>query len=470
MDELALLQRWWGLPGGRIGIVWGRRRVGKTALLQRFAEGRRTVFHTATGRPPGDELRTLSLVAAREIEGKPSGFGSPIELPLEVPGLRDLRARPFTDWVDALETFAGAAAEQPLLLVLDEFPELVRGEPALEATIRATWDRLRDRTQLRIVLAGSAVKVMEAMQEERAPLYGRLDLVLLLHPFRPHEAAQMLQDLTPGVRAVVWGLVGGVPLYLDWWDQGRSVKENLAELTTQPAGRLLTEGQNLMATEVESGDLGRRVLHAIAGGRTQYEEIKTAIRAEPARTLERLIELRLVERILPVTDDPVRNRRRSYRITDNFLAFFLRVLDPYRAEIERGLGNTILPVILEGLDDHLGPRWEEAFRMHLRRIAAAGELGRDIVAVGPFWTTSGDAPVEIDAVALAGRSRRAVLAGEAKWARSVEGGRVVRDLERKIGSLPKAARDIRYAVAAREVVRGTNTNVLTVTAADIFAP
>ncbi len=470
VDELARLQRWWDLPGGRIGMVWGRRRVGKTALLQRFAEGRRTIFHTATGRPPGDELRTLSMVSARQVEGRTGGFTLPIEPPLEMPGLRDLQARPFADWIDAFETLAAAAVNEPLLLVLDEFPELVRSEPSLATTIRATWDRIRHRTQLHILLAGSAVRVMEAMQEERAPLYGRFDLSLLLHPFRPHEAALMLQDLAPPERAVVWGIVGGVPLYLDWWEQGRSVKKNLAELATQPGGRLLTEGQNVLATEAEAGDLGRRVLHAIAGGRTQYEEIKTAIRAEPARTLERLVDLRLVERVVPVTDDPRRNRRRSYRIADNFLAFFLRVLDPYRAEIERGLGNTILPVILEGLDDHLGPRWEEAFRMHLRRLAAGGQLGRDIVSLGPFWTVSGDRPVEIDAVALAGRSRTAVLAGEAKWARTVDGERVVRDLERKIGALPKVAREVRYAVAARETVRDASGEVLAVTAADIFGP
>ena len=225
VDELARLERWWDLPRGRIGMVWGRRRVGKTALLQRFAEGRRTIFHTATGRPPGDELRTLSMVSARQVEGRTGGFSFPVEFPLELPGLRDLKDRPFSDWIDALETLADAAVNEPLLLVLDEFPELIRSDPSLATTMRATWDRVRDRTQLRILLAGSAVRVMEAMPEERAPLYGRLDLSLLLHPFRPHEAALMLQDLAPPERAVVWGIVGGVPLYLDWWDQTKSVRD-----------------------------------------------------------------------------------------------------------------------------------------------------------------------------------------------------------------------------------------------------
>lgn len=464
--ELSELEAWWQRPEGRIGLVWGRRRVGKTALLQRFAEGRPAVFHTATGRPASDELRTLSMSAARQVEARAGGFTFPITFPVEMPRFRDLADRPFADWIDALETFAAAGVRGPFLLVIDEFPELVRVDPSLPSTLRAVWDRIRGTTQLRILLCGSAVRTMQAIQEERSPLYGRLDLSLLLHPFKPHEAALMLPRLSPSDRAVVWGLVGGTPLYLEWWDQSKTIRENLLELVARPAGRLLIEGQNVLATEAEAGDLRRQVLYAIARGRNRYEEIKTAVRAEPARTLDRLVELGLVDRLLPVTEDPHRTRRSSYRIADNFLAFFLTVLDPYRAEIERGLGKTILPALMESLDDHLGPRWEEAFRLHLRRMAEAGALGDGIVGIGPFWTTRGAAPVEIDAVALAGRGRRAVLVGEAKWARRVNGDRVMRELERKASAVPNVARDLRFAIAAREEVRGAG--FISVTAADIF--
>lgn len=449
-EELEQLGAWWDAPEAALGIVWGRRRVGKTALIQHFATDRPTVFHTGGGRPPAAELAALARAAA----------------PLLGDGLRDLDARPFADWDDALETLARAAADRPLLLVLDEMPALATTSPELPSTIRAAWDRLRSRTKLKLLLCGSAVRTMEAMQEERAPLYGRLDLALLLHPFRPHEAAQMLPRLTPPQRALVWGLVGGMPLYLRWWDQGATPRANLERLACTPGGHLLTEGQLVLATEGEGGDLARQVLYAIAAGRTRFNEIEQAVRADPGRTLDRLVALRLVDRVVPVTENPRSTRRRIYRIADNFLAFWLGLLDRYRPEIERGLGKSILPVLLGSLDDHMGGPWEEAFRDHLRLLAASGALGEDIVAIGPFWT-SADEPAEIDAVALAGRGREAVLLGEAKWAKRVKAPSLRAELERKAAALPRLVDEPRYAICARERVDDA-TGVLAITADEIF--
>lgn len=449
-QELQQLGLWWSAPGPGIAIVWGRRRVGKTALLQHFAAELPTVFHTGGGRPAAAELMALSRAAA----------------PLLSSGVRDLEARPFADWDDAFETLALAARNRRFLLVLDELPALAETSPELPSLIRAAWDRVRSRTKLKLLLCGSAVRVMEAMQEERAPLYGRLDLALLLHPFRPHEAARMLPSLSPARRAVVWGLVGGMPLYLQWWDQSAGVSANLARLACTPGGQLLTEGQLVLATEGEGGELARQTLYAIAAGRTKFNEIEQAVRADPARTLDRLVALRLVERVVPVTEDPRRTRRRIYRIADNFLAFWLGLLDRYRPEIERGLGESILPVLLDSIDDHMGGPWEEAFRDHLRMLAARGDLVPDVVAVGPFWTAAADS-AEIDAVALAGRGREAVLIGEAKWAKRVDAGRLRAGLERKAEALPRLAAQPRYAVCARESVDKAG-DMLTITAADIF--
>ena len=451
-DELARLEEWWDRArDGSIGLVWGRRRVGKTLLVQRFAEGKRAIFHTGAGRPVEDELTQLSRASATVLAG----------------GLRDLASRPFTDWEDALDTFAAAAQSEPLLLVLDEFPTLVDVAPDLENRVRAFWDRAQTRSKLRILLLGSALRTMERIQTERAPLYGRIELSLLVHPFRPHEAALMLRRLKPADRALVFGLVGGVPLYLDWWEQRASVRDNLLRLVCTPGGQLLTEGELVLASELDLSDLGRRIVYAIATGRTKFNEIQQVVRTDPTRTLDRLGQLRIVEKVVPVTADPRRARTNYYRIADNLLAFWLAIVDRYRAEIDRGLGRSVLPVLVSDLNDHLGERYEEAFRFHLRRLADAGQLGEGIVAIGPFWA---DQPqqVEIDAVALAGRGREAVLVGESKWARTEDAGSLCRVLAAKAQALPNRAASLRYAVCARERLTNVPGDAIAVIAADIF--
>jgi hypothetical protein len=252
------------------------------------------------------ELRVLSQAAAG---------------PLQV-GLRDLSIRPFESWDHALESLGAAAESEPLLVVIDEFPELVAAMPELPSVIRAQWDRLRAQTNLKILLSGSAVRTVQAMQEYRAPLYGRFDLSLPLHPFWPHEAAMMLPAT-------------------------RSCRRSYASWTTS---------------------------------------------------------------------------------------------------------------------------WVRDGRLPSACICAAwrfdGALGDEVVAVGPFWTAAAD-PTEIDAVVLAGRERVAVLAGEARWARRVDAGRIRRQLERKVEALPRVAPDLRYAVCARETVDNA-ADVMAFTAADVF--
>lgn len=452
-SELAALFEWWERDI-RPALIWGRRRVGKSALIERFGEltGARVLAHTGAGRPAARELAMVSRRAAAVTRT----------------GLRDPGMVPYRDWDDALEHLASQAEDEPLLLVLDEFPELIATAPDLPGILRAFLDRLPTSSKLKIIICGSAVRSMEALREYRAPLYGRFDLTLHVHPFRPHEAAEMLPRLSPADRAVVYGILGGIPLYLSWWNQDLPVRQNLLRLACQPGSRLQSEGRLILATEADHGDLPGVALNAIATGATRFSELSNVLRANPTRTLDRLTELRLIERLSPVTEDERRSKNRIYRITDDFLAFYLGPLSRYQPEIERGLGESIVDALLDHLDDHIGASYEEAFRYHLRRLASEGALGPKVVAIGPWWTRDGND--EIDAVVMAERDKKRtpVLVGECKWGKRVDAARIKATLIRKATSLTSASEDLRYAVCAREEIINADDTTLTITAADIF--
>jgi AAA+ ATPase superfamily predicted ATPase len=457
-EELAALETWCSRPGASMGQVWGRRRVGKTALIGQFASTRRAVFHTARGVGITEELATLAS-----------------KIPVGVDVGRRLDVAPFRSWDDVIITLARAARNEPLLLVLDEYPELATSDPAIDTRLRAVWEEERAHTQLKVLLCGSAVRAMEAIAYYRSPLHGRFDLRLLVHPFRPHEAAQMLPDLSPADRARVWGICDGIPLYLSWWNQAVSVADNVRNLACQPGAPLRTEGELILATDGASGGLAKQVLGAIAVGKNRHSEILESVSADRqvSRVLTDLERLRLVERVVPVTDDPdKRTGRSTYRICDNYLAFWLGLLSPYLGEIDRGMGAVVAQMLQRKLDNHMGPRYEEAFRQHLRRLAVAGEFGDEAFRVGPFWTRGRD-QVEIDAVVMAGSPPVVVAVGECKWADRVAAPTIRATLAERARALPGSSRgpapeEMRYVVCARTEVTHPG-DVLAITAADIFA-
>jgi AAA+ ATPase superfamily predicted ATPase len=456
--ELAALDAWHERPGAQFGVVWGRRRVGKSLLLAHWTRRKRAVVHVARNRPLSQELAALSRAAA----------------PVASTPRRDLLDRPFRDWDDAFDVLAAAADVEPLVVVIDEFPDLVLADPAVESALRANWERVGE-ARLRLIICGSAVRTMEALQEERAPMFGRATLRLQVRPFAPHEAAMMLPDLTPGERARAWGICGGTPFYLALWRQEQSYQENVAALFGDEHALLLNEGQLVLATEDFAGGRRERIpeqaLRAIAAGRTRFGELKDVLGTDPTRALAALQSLDLIERVLPVgrNADP---RRAYYRIVDNFLAFWLSVVEAHRPAVSRGLGRSVASAMAAQADGFMGERWEDAFRAHLVHALADDPRVEPMVEVGRFWKQYGADPCEMDAVILSGPQRRCSLAGEAKWGRSEDGPRLLRALRRKVLAsdlLGPSDPEPVYALCAREAVTGDlPAETYVVTAADIF--
>ncbi|MFC4337374.1 ATP-binding protein [Salininema proteolyticum] len=452
-EELSRLEEWWSSDPW-MGLIWGRRRVGKTALISRFLADKRAVFYTGRGVTAAAELRQFSNRVASVLHTDQ----------------RDLATSdPFQTWDEALDHLADLAMSEPMVLALDEFPELLKAEPALPGILRAFWDRWEGRTELKILLCGSAVRAMFALQTAREPLYGRFGLSLQLHPMAPFEAAQLLPDLEPAARAAAFGICGGMPLHLAMWDQNGSLEDNLSTLVCRPGAALKTEAEFVLHTEAGEGGLPEAVLQSIAQGHTKFSEIQTAVGTNPTRTLERLEELRLIRAVIPVTES-TRTRRRHYQITDNLLAFYLGPLSLFADEIELGSGDQIVAPLAASLPENFGRAYEEAVRMHLRRLAVAGELGDRVVKIGSWWGKAGQNEIDLVVLAQPDRTRVPILVGEVKWARSVNASRLKTRLAGKVPELiGDSGVEPKFLIAAREEVTGGDDETYRLTAADVFS-
>lgn len=415
--ELRSLEEAAKSAAGQLVIVWGRRRVGKTYLLQEFGQQQRTVYYAATQQSAPVELQTFTDTVrdALGTEGLPPGYV-------------------FPDWSAALEFVTDRAGSRRLVLMLDEFPYLADSSPGIESLVQKWWDQKGRNSPVMIVLCGSAVSYMEQIRGSAAPLHQRATATVKVRPLDYRGAGLFVEGLPPRVRPVTYGILGGTPLYLEQWDAQKSLRENLLHLFGRAASPLVDAAELVLSGEVPEMEGAFRILQAVALGRTRAGEIADYAKVAVERPLKRLTTLGILERRVPALDDPARTKRAIYRISDPYFAFWFRFVAPNRSQIARGLGHQLVDSrILPGLDDYMGWVFEEIAREHARQLAASGKLEAD--SVEAWW--SADGQHEIDLVGLAGRTKVSFV-GSAKWSARPLTRAVLSSLHAHAAALPGA--------------------------------
>jgi uncharacterized protein len=393
--ELAALGRSCGERPG-LAVVSGRRRVGKTALLDRFAHdfGPRAVFLPGTRAPVSEALRRLEERVRAAIPPQPGD-------------LLDLGH--FATWDAALGYLRARAEGEPLLLVLDEFPYLCEADPALPSTLQARWDH-RGGSQLSVVLAGSHVGLMEGLLAAEAPLFGRADAHIRLAPFGWREAALLVGGHDPEAWLEAYCTVGGMPRYLWLWDHRHDALTNLADLLDGPGAPLGDEG-TVVLQELPPGSAPARVLELVALGADTFTVLRNRAGLAPATTSEALTLLEglgFVDRLTPAGQDPRRTRRVRYQVRDPLLRLWLSVVVPYRDAFELGRGASALAAAR--------PAVTESQQRTLEAVARSWLAEQCGSTASPWWTGDG---VTVEAVAGPGRYPDAAAA--ARWATGVNG-------------------------------------------------
>jgi AAA+ ATPase superfamily predicted ATPase len=424
-----LTAAWERVVAGRpeLAVVWGRRRVGKTYLLTRFALDRRAVYFTATRQDSDDRQLHRFAEALRE------------QLGAEV---ADLAPSTFPSWEAALRFVAGIARSEPLLVVLDEAPRLTGGHADFADTVSAVWENhIRDQ-RLLLVLSGSAVAVMEQMLGPQGGLHRRAGVERRMDPFPLRDARAFLPDLPPADFMTAYAACGGYPLHLNRWSPRHTVDENLDELAFTPGGLLLRDAPDILSEDLDWRGGYERVLTAMAGGARRRSKIAGRAQQRIDYTLDRLRRAGYVRVTRSLgsggSADPY------YEIADDYLAYWFAVLRDDADLIDGGQGPAVRRRTAGRWQTHLARVFEAAARTHAQRLVDEGELPDDTI-VGRWWK---DETVEIDVLGLSGD--QPVLIGECRWQTKPLTIRDLGDLQRKAAHLPPPGpAGLRYAFWSR---------------------
>lgn len=428
--ELAALESAWqraaqGAP--QLVLVWGRRRVGKTYLLSHFARPRRALFFGATAQAQGVELERFYEAARRDLGER----------------VADLAGGGFASWEAAFKFLAAIAADEPLAVVIDEFPYLTESTPGFASIVQVVWDHLKRGTKLLLLLTGSAVSVVERVLGEHGALRGRPTLSLRLEPLAAAEARVFLPKLSSSDYFEAYAACGGYPLHLRAWDSSQSVEHNLFHLAYSPGGILLEDAASMLAEELSGTGGHARILAAVGRGSSKHGEIASKAGQRIEQPLETLLRAGLLQRSLAV--GAPKGAHPVYELSDPYLAFWFACLFANQSEIEGGQGRAVLRRTRPLIQRQLGLVFEQTARAHARKLSETGVWPQDLI-IGRYWTTTGQ-PLEIDVLGLSGKS--AMLVGEARWQGKPLDLRDLRELESKAARLPKLASKPIYAFWSR---------------------
>jgi hypothetical protein len=387
---------------GALVLVKGRRRAGKSRLIEEFADrqGTPVVYFLATRQRPGYELVRFAEALAQSDH--PEAAGSV--------GLR------FQSWEAAL-TVAGLGATQqhPIVIVVDELPYLVQTdiEGAIESAINAAWERTLSRRPVMLILVGSDLSMMNMLTEHGRPLYGRPTRTLTVEPLTIAEVAATLN--VSGAEAIdAYHVIGGFPRLIPLWRPGATLRSFLTRALGDEDAPFIATGQRILDAEFPADVQARTVLSVIGAGERTYSSI--AREAGVASTnLRRSLDLLETRKRVIASERPLSaraSRDTRYYVSDPYLRFYLRFIDPNLVDLQRGRRRMVIDRIVRDWQIYIGTAVEPFVRASIERLLPDEAL-LDAVKVGGYWTRTNEP--QVDLVGMDDGERSVAFVGSIKW-------------------------------------------------------
>lgn len=371
-DELAALEAAYAKDTFQFLVMYGRRRVGKTTLLQAFAKLHDVIFFPAQEKNDALNLHDFSQVVQQFFTGD---FLSP-----------------FSDWRKALSYIGKqAAGNRRIVVIIDEFPFLVSQNPSIKSIFQHVIDLDWQDKNIFLILCGSSVSFMvNEIMGYQSPLYGRITGQIEVKPFDYFDGAAFFSHYSREEKLLAYGILGGIPRYLAAFDSSRSIADNIEKEILSENAFLHDEPQMLLRMELREPGVYNSILEAIANGVNRVTTIADRIhedRSKCGRYLQTLQSIRLIKKIVPC-GQPGSSKKGIYVLTDFYYTFWYRFVFSRQGYYALMPKQQAVQDIMTEMNDYMGPIFEHICKQYLVRQARMGKLPFIPRQLGKWWGTN----------------------------------------------------------------------------------
>lgn len=382
-------------------VIYGRRRVGKTTLIKEFLKNKTAFYYLATEELESQSMKRLANVIARTTKNTL------------------LQKIEFTDWLDLFQLIADYKPEEKKVLVIDEFPYLVRTNSVFPSILQNAWDEFLKDSNVMLILSGSLIGIMQkhALSYD-SPLYGRRTAQMRLTPL-PFTSIYEAQNLPFEQAVEQFALTGGVPKYLDFFEDGRPLEEQLKDAAFSKNGFLYEEPNFLLKSESLTAVNYFSIIKTIADGNHKLGKIASALGQESSSLtpyLSTLSDLGFIEKRTPITEkNPEKSRKGLYFIADNFLRFWFCYVYPYKGELELDNMQIVLDEIHKDFKEKfVAFAYEDICKDIFAKLCSNNAISFVPSRIGSYWLNDYDGDTEIDVMSVDHQNKQ-VFAGECKY-------------------------------------------------------
>lgn len=412
--ELESLNRAYRSDRFEFAVIYGRRRVGKTALISQFIRDKRAVYFMGVESNAKQNLENLS----RNI----LEFGAGIQAETA-----------FVSFQAAFEYVFKLAEKERLILAIDEYPYVARASKSFASTLQLLIDQYKDGSKLMLILCGSSMSYMEDhVLAYRAPLYGRRTLQMKILPFDFADTCRYFNNFSGEDKALVYGMVGGTPQYLLQMDDRLSMEENIKHTFLNPTSSLFEEPENLLKQEVREPALYNAIITAVASGASRMAEIASKVGEDTSvctAYLKNLMALGIIQRETPYGEKA--SRKSIYAIDDPMFRFWYRFVPENQSVISRGAADLAYRRIKPHLSDYMGAVFEEICKQYLWKLLLSGESPVEFCELGRWWGTDPSTHGQEEIDIMGEQDKNTALFGECKWTNEKVDAGVLETLARR---------------------------------------